>query len=1269
MMKPPRVSVVIPAHNHESYVGEAIQSVLDQSFADFELIIINDGSTDHTEEEILKFRDPRIRYVAQENRGLSVTLNRGVELARGDYFNFLPSDDTFYPEKLEVQLRAFEEDPDLGVLFAYPRIVDAGGQEIEDRAVAGWPIVPFETKEEIFPALFERNFLSAPTALIKTDCLRKVGGFDPFLRYAQDYDLWMRILKFYGARLLKQPLVTYRWHGGNETYQSTTETELERAKILLKAYRELDLGDVFPCLRLEKDPRLHARAWRTLAAYAAKSGVPALEPIRLLYEEKARSLESAGFPLASVRETQDQRGSPVGVSSSLHPRVHVLVETASFDKGGLEQVVFDLATGLRPELFQAVVVVVERGGALEQRCKERGIPVEVLRYDKAKEYRAILERYAIDVVLSHYSTFGTRLSFEKGIPVLSVLHNIYSWFPETLFSEFRFVDPFVSRYVAVSDEVKEYARFRFNIPAEKIVVIPNGMDMGAYRSRPPGAPVTRSDLGWREEDYVFVNVAAISPPKGQNVILAALRQIVKEDPSIRVLSVGGVLDEGYFQLLQKSVKEFGLSNHFRFIGFAQDVRPYLEMADAFLLTSFVEGWPLSVMEGMLHRLPVLSTQVSGISTLFGESGGGLIVPNRYEDYRLLKESSIDDYSKEPSPGHAGEVAHAMGRFARERASWREAGLRGYERIVTHFDLRQTLRSYEGELLPLFTTREWRRRQLLLDLNHEKDEALRQGEQLLKQRERTVDELKDQLAYEKEVVAARIQQLESNIRLLQDRLDKRFEYLLVRLSLSERMKGLVFRLMKKVHLLVPVPLREKYRARYREVFFDRVTPSDQRGAGPPAPLAAGEVEQTVRGPGGTPRQEFLRFKREIRRGLPVESERFCAGQVHGRVSVVLPVYNQAQYVGQAIESVLRQTYGEFELIVVDDGSYDGTARALDPYRRDPRITVIEQTNQKLPKALSNGFRQARGEFYTWTSADNLMHERHLEVLVEFLSTHPRVQMVYADYDLIDDDGNPLLNSDYCPGYQKPLGSNHIHLPRDPSDLNVIRNNYIGPCFLYRGWVGRLVGDYDPSMFTLEDYDYWMTINTFFRIEHLGRDDLLYFNRVHDKSLTGRKAELKIVENTDRLMEFERKRREFYRKAFHVYLLGNNERLSSIGRGYRENGQRVKTLSIPCENTAMGGEKNLGIWIYSEIEEGFARRVMEENPQAFFVMILLNGNGMPGKELCERVQMRISLSESSVGPRDNRGFYAETLSDALYPILCKANIELLRRKEPFHLLKVP
>ena len=253
-MQCPKVSVVIPAYNHERYVGQAVQSVLGQTFPDFELIIINDGSTDHTEEEILKFNDDRIRYYSQPNRGLSATLNRGIDMAQGEYFSFLPSDDLIFPEKIEAQLKEFQTGgPELGLVFSRQTVVDAKGNEITDDPIIGWFDVSYRTKEEIFPALFERNFLAAPTFMGRKACFEKVGFFDESLQYCQDYDMWLRMLKYYDVRIVDRPLLRYRWHGENLTYAKTERADFERAVLLLKAIKILELTDIFPSLKgLEK---------------------------------------------------------------------------------------------------------------------------------------------------------------------------------------------------------------------------------------------------------------------------------------------------------------------------------------------------------------------------------------------------------------------------------------------------------------------------------------------------------------------------------------------------------------------------------------------------------------------------------------------------------------------------------------------------------------------------------------------------------------------------------------------------------------------------------------------------------------------------------------------------------------------------------------------------------------------------------------------------------------------------------------------------------
>ena len=133
------------------------------------------------------------------------------------------------------------------------------------------------------------------------------------------------------------------------------------------------------------------------------------------------------------------------------------------------------------------------------------------------------------------------------------------------------------------------------------------------------------------------------------------------------------------------------------------------------------------------------------------------------------------------------------------------------------------------------------------------------------------------------------------------------------------------------------------------------------------------------------------------------------------------------------------------------SDDGVEPVLAHYLNHPKVRVLTQPNQKLPKALSNGFEFARGEFWTWTSADNLMHPEQLARQVGFLREHPEISMVYADYRAIDDRGNPLDDPSFRPQDRRHPTSSEIHLPRDPRLINIEQDNFIGACFLYRAVV--------------------------------------------------------------------------------------------------------------------------------------------------------------------------------------------------------------------------
>ncbi len=201
-----------------------------------------------------------------------------------------------------------------------------------------------------------------------------------------------------------------------------------------------------------------------------------------------------------------------------------------------------------------------------------------------------------------------------------------------------------------------------------------------------------------------------------------------------------------------------------------------------------------------------------------------------------------------------------------------------------------------------------------------------------------------------------------------------------------------------------------------------------------------------------------------------------------VSVVLPTYNQAQFLPDALDSILRQTWKDYELIVVNDGSTDETPDILNNYQARYGFTLIHQENQKLPRALNTGFRRAKGHYLTWTSSDNMMGATMLTTLVATLDHHPAIGMVYADWDVIDKEG-------------KTLGTVNTF---DYDRHLLMRINYINACFMYRRICQEAVGLYDPDYIYAEDWEYWWRVSTQFKLMRVPK--ALYKYRVHGASLT-------------------------------------------------------------------------------------------------------------------------------------------------------------------------
>lgn len=204
----PKVSVIIPTHNRAESLRSAISSVLNQTFQDFEIIIVDDASKDNTREVVRELSDRRIKYLRHEtNKREAAARNTGVTNASGEYIAFLDDDDEWLPEKLELQVDLLDSSPTvMGAVYTGSIRVDSA----TGRTLNHW----MPTKRgNIFRDLLSMNCVGTPsTVLLRRECFKKVGLFDSSIAFGPDYDMWIRVSKQYHFDCIRRPLIKYYIH-------------------------------------------------------------------------------------------------------------------------------------------------------------------------------------------------------------------------------------------------------------------------------------------------------------------------------------------------------------------------------------------------------------------------------------------------------------------------------------------------------------------------------------------------------------------------------------------------------------------------------------------------------------------------------------------------------------------------------------------------------------------------------------------------------------------------------------------------------------------------------------------------------------------------------------------------------------------------------------------------------------------------------------------------------------------------------------------------
>lgn len=289
----PAVSMIIPTYNRANLLCRAIQSALNQTYENFEIIIIDDGSNDNTSDVVEKYQkqDERIRYIrCEKNKGGSAARNKGIKAAKGEYLAFLDDDDEWLPEKIEKQMIKFKNvSNDVGLIYSgFSCISESSGKIVTEIN----PIL----RGNVYHNLLENCILGSPTPLIRKICFRKAGLFDETLPSCQDWDMWIRISEYYKFDFVSGVLAKHHVHG--DQISIDLNAKIVARKKLIEKYR----------IHLTQKPQILSVLFKRLG---------------ILYCLNGDSKEGFKYFLDSIKRKPFQKGGYLHLLLSfLAPKIH-----------------------------------------------------------------------------------------------------------------------------------------------------------------------------------------------------------------------------------------------------------------------------------------------------------------------------------------------------------------------------------------------------------------------------------------------------------------------------------------------------------------------------------------------------------------------------------------------------------------------------------------------------------------------------------------------------------------------------------------------------------------------------------------------------------------------------------------------------------------------------------------------------------------------------------------------------------------------------------
>lgn len=643
----PKISVVMSVYNGKKYLKEAIESILNQTFKDFEFIIINDGSTDKTERIIKNYNDLRIKLINnKKNIGLTKSLNKGLRIAKGKYIVRQDADDVSLPRRLEKQINVLEGDKNLGMVASWIKLIDEEGKYL-----GSWPADRANNSpEEIYYTLNFENCLGHSSTVFRKKIIAALGGYNELYRKSQDYELWQRLSKVTKIKKLKKTLVLRRKHKNNTSVLEHQRLE----KIIFIRNMKKNLGEGTKGFNLflikdrfdRSDPnfdykikifkKVNQKIIDSAPVFLDEKKLKKCVHKRTSGERRIKSfiknfLRYINFFLFWIIEKEKLK--------ITKKRKNILFVVPYIMAGGAERIFLNIAKGLDKKKYSCHIVATKPSNKEwlnEFQTVFKNVIVsgesvinEIMSY---KLLSKLVDELKIDIYLTSNSVPGYNFLPQlkekyENVKTVDILHAEES---TGAADQYIWTTPFLDRRICISRRLKKHMRKEYQEHSigeyylTRLRIIRNGIDTEKFRPKISQRGRFRSKYEIKSTERIITYLGRFSKEKNPFLFIDIAKSILDLAPEqkLRFVMAG---DGPKFKQAKKRINRYGIKKHFLLPGTINNVPELLEDSYLLLITSKREGTPVTIMESMAKGVPVVSTNVGAISEIIENGVNGILI--------------------------------------------------------------------------------------------------------------------------------------------------------------------------------------------------------------------------------------------------------------------------------------------------------------------------------------------------------------------------------------------------------------------------------------------------------------------------------------------------------------------------------------------------------------------------------------------------------------------------------------------------------------------